>query len=150
MSLQEECINSMGMVLGKSESSHIYWVNIKEKFSDLAVINENSITILSLLPCKHSDYGVNLERSEVWYSKGYYKIINYKRVQEYRLHLTKGFTQKYNVHKLVYYEIHYNIKDAIVREKQLKKWNRLWKLRLIENMNPQWEDLGPGFPPPRE
>jgi putative endonuclease len=73
-----------------------------------------------------------------------------RRLQEHRLRLTKGFTQKYNIDKLVYYEVHYNIEDAIVREKQLKKWHRLWKLRLIENMNPQWEDLWPGFPPARE
>jgi putative endonuclease len=73
-----------------------------------------------------------------------------RRIQEHKLHIAKGFTQKYNVHKLVYYELYFDIKTAIEREKRIKKWNRLWKLRLIENKNPQWEDLEPGFPPSRE
>jgi putative endonuclease len=73
-----------------------------------------------------------------------------RRVQEHRLRITKGFTQKYNVHRLVYYELYFDIHTAIQREKRIKKWNRLWKLRLIESVNPQWEDLWPGFPPSRE
>jgi len=55
--------------------------------------------------------------------------------------LLPGFTSKYRVHRLVYYEMHETMEAAIGREKQLKKWNRLWKLRLIEAANPEWIDL---------
>ncbi len=52
-----------------------------------------------------------------------------------------GFTDKYNVNLLVYYEVYDDILDAIAREKRLKRWRRSWKLELIEKMNPQWDDL---------
>ncbi len=55
--------------------------------------------------------------------------------------LVPGFTAKHRVHRLVYYEMHETMQAAIRREKQLKKWNRLWKLRLIEEANPEWDDL---------
>ena len=55
--------------------------------------------------------------------------------------MVAGFTKKYGVKMLVYYESTENINAAIVREKQLKKWERRWKLDLIESVNPQWEDL---------
>ena len=55
--------------------------------------------------------------------------------------LLAGFTSKYRVHRLVYYEMHESMDAAIVREKRLKKWNRQWKLRLIESANPEWLDL---------
>jgi len=64
-----------------------------------------------------------------------------KRVYEHKKDLADGFTKKYNVHKLVYYEQTSDIDSAINREKQLKKWNRKWKLKLIEEGNPKWEDL---------
>lgn len=64
-----------------------------------------------------------------------------RRVREHKLNLTEGFTKRYSVHRLVYYEVYSDIRDAIIREKRLKKWNRLWKLRLIENYNPEWIDL---------
>jgi putative endonuclease len=54
---------------------------------------------------------------------------------------TKSFTAKYNIDMLVYYESYQYIQDAIIREKQLKKWERKWKLRLIEELNPTWKDL---------
>jgi putative endonuclease len=57
--------------------------------------------------------------------------------------LVEGFTQKYNVHQLVYFEQHQDMISAITREKQLKKWNRAWKLALIEKTNPDWRDLWP-------
>jgi putative endonuclease len=53
----------------------------------------------------------------------------------------EGFTKKYGVHALVYFEVHDEIYEAIQREKRLKKWNRAWKVRLIEDMNPEWKDL---------
>jgi putative endonuclease len=65
----------------------------------------------------------------------------FERVGVHRQDLIDGFTKKYGVHRLVYYEMHETMDAAILREKQLKKWNRAWKLRLIENMNPEWEDL---------
>jgi len=52
-----------------------------------------------------------------------------------------GFTKKYNVALLVYYEVFNDVNEAILREKRLKKWNRDWKIRLIESINPNWDDL---------
>jgi putative endonuclease len=64
-----------------------------------------------------------------------------KRSWEHKNDLFDGFTKKYGVHQLVYYELHDNMVSAITREKQLKKWNRAWKLELIEQGNPDWKDL---------
>ena len=64
-----------------------------------------------------------------------------KRLYEHKYKLIEGFTKKYNVNKLVYFEECNNIQSSIVREKQLKKWNRKWKIELIEKMNPDWRDL---------
>jgi putative endonuclease len=64
-----------------------------------------------------------------------------KRVWEHKNDLADGFTKEYQVHTLVYYELHGEMLAAITREKQLKKWNRAWKLKLIEQGNPQWRDL---------
>jgi putative endonuclease len=64
-----------------------------------------------------------------------------QRVSLHRQDLIEGFTKKYRVHRLVYYEMHPTMDAAILREKQLKEWRRLWKIRLIESMNPEWVDL---------
>lgn len=64
-----------------------------------------------------------------------------RRVYEHREKLADGFTKKYGVNKLVYYETHSDIEAAIMREKQIKKWNRAWKIRIIEDENPNWDDL---------
>ena len=64
-----------------------------------------------------------------------------KRIYEHKLRVVKGFTQKYNLHSLVYYESTEDIFSAIEREKELKRWNRKWKIELIEIKNPFWEDL---------
>ena len=64
-----------------------------------------------------------------------------RRVYEHKHGLVDGFTKKYHVHMLVWYELTDSIESAIQREKQIKKWNRNWKLKLIEEKNPQWEDL---------
>jgi putative endonuclease len=64
-----------------------------------------------------------------------------RRIYEHSNKLTPGFTMKYNINKLVYYEHFDNINDAIRREKQLKKWNRKWKEELINKVNPEWNDL---------
>ncbi|MBN2585267.1 GIY-YIG nuclease family protein [Patescibacteria group bacterium] len=64
-----------------------------------------------------------------------------KRVYDHKSDLTDGFTKTHRVHRLVHYEITNDINSAIAREKQLKSWNRKWKVDLIEKTNPQWEDL---------
>ena len=64
-----------------------------------------------------------------------------KRVWEHKNDLVEGFTKKYGVHTLVWYEAHETMEAAITREKQLKGWRRQWKLELIEKMNPNWRDL---------
>jgi putative endonuclease len=64
-----------------------------------------------------------------------------RRIEEHKNNLNKGFTAKYGVHRLVWYEETTDILLAIEREKQIKKWNRQWKLELIEKENPKWEDL---------
>ena len=64
-----------------------------------------------------------------------------KRVYEHKNNLIDGFTKKYNVHSLVWYEICGSAESAITKEKQIKKWKRVWKLKLIEQDNPQWNDL---------
>lgn len=64
-----------------------------------------------------------------------------KRVYEHKNKVVKGFTEKYGVDKLGYFEIYNDVNKAIEREKQLKSWNRNWKIRLIEKSNPDWKDL---------
>ena len=63
------------------------------------------------------------------------------RVSLHKQDLIEGFTKKYGVHTLVYYEMHETMEAAIRREKQIKEWKRAWKIRLIESMNPEWLDL---------
>lgn len=64
-----------------------------------------------------------------------------KRVWQHKNKIIKGFTEKYNVDKLVYYEQTENVESALTRERQLKEWQRRWKIRLIEKDNPEWNDL---------
>lgn len=64
-----------------------------------------------------------------------------KRVWEHKNNMVEGFTKRYGVHQLVWYEIHDNMESAMEREKRLKNWKRAWKLKLIEGVNPDWEDL---------
>ncbi len=65
----------------------------------------------------------------------------FDRAMMHREGSVEGGTKDYNVHRLVYYEMHETMAAAQLREKQLKKWKRLWKIRLIEEMNPEWSDL---------
>jgi putative endonuclease len=64
-----------------------------------------------------------------------------KRVWEHREKVREGFTTKYGVHILVWYESHPSRETAFVRERRIKKWNRAWKIELIERLNPSWQDL---------
>jgi putative endonuclease len=77
-----------------------------------------------------------------------------RRVYEHKNNLVDGFTKKYNVYNLVYFEAYEDVHSAIQREKQIKKWNRQWKIDLIVKNNPDWRDLYPeiidGFPLSRE
>ena len=63
------------------------------------------------------------------------------RVAVHKQNLLEGFTKRYGVHRLVYYEMHETMDSAIRRETQIKKWKRAWKVRLIQEMNPEWRDL---------
>jgi putative endonuclease len=76
------------------------------------------------------------------------------RVCQHKHNLADGFTQRYSIHRLVYYEGYADIYAAIQREKRIKKWNRAWKIRLIEKHNPTWKDLysedGTILPLPKE
>jgi putative endonuclease len=64
-----------------------------------------------------------------------------KRVWEHKENLVDGFTKRYGVHTLVWYELHDSMESAIRREKAIKEWKRRWKLELIETINPEWRDL---------
>ena len=64
-----------------------------------------------------------------------------RRIYEHKKGMTDGFTKKYNVKNLVYYETHSEVNEAIKREKQMKKWYRKWKIELIEKSNLEWKDL---------
>ena len=64
-----------------------------------------------------------------------------QRIWQHKNNIVKGFTEKYDIHTLVYYEQHGTMESAITREKQMKKWKRDWKINLIEKDNPQWRDL---------
>jgi len=67
------------------------------------------------------------------------------RISQHRAGIYGGFTYQYGVKRLVWYELHEGIEDAIHREKRLKKYKREWKINLIEEMNPNWDDLFPAF-----
>ena len=71
-----------------------------------------------------------------------------KRVYEHRTNAVDGFTKRYAVHNLVWYEIHETMESAIQREKQIKKWHRNAKIRIIEQGNPDWQDLWPDLASP--
>ena len=64
-----------------------------------------------------------------------------RRVWEHKNNMIEGFTKRYQVHRLVWYELHESMESAIIREKRLKDWKRAWKLELIEGKNPDWLDL---------
>jgi putative endonuclease len=68
-----------------------------------------------------------------------------RRVYEHKAGVVPGFTRRYRIHRLAYFEQFGDIENAIRREKRLKKWNRSWKIRLIEELNPNWDDLFPAI-----
>jgi len=68
-----------------------------------------------------------------------------ERIWQHREAPVASFTKKYNIKRLVWYEIHTNVTQAITHEKQLKQWNRNWKINLIQSINPAWNDLYPSI-----
>ena len=68
-----------------------------------------------------------------------------RRMFEHKNKLVEGFTKRYNLMKLVFYEVTEDVESAISREKQLKNWHRDWKINLINQFNPEWEDLSERF-----
>lgn len=66
-----------------------------------------------------------------------------KRIWEHKNAVVEGFTKKHDVHTLVWYEVHESMESAIHKEKTIKNWKRAWKIKMIEEMNPQWRDLYP-------
>ena len=64
-----------------------------------------------------------------------------KRIWKHKNNMVEGFTKRYSVHQLVWYEVHESMESAIEREERLKEWKRKWKLELIESTNPNWQDL---------
>ena len=68
-----------------------------------------------------------------------------RRIYEHRTKAVKGFTSRYGITRLVYFDVFGDVEAAILREKQLKKWERAWKIRLIEERNPNWADLFPSI-----
>ncbi|MCP4364351.1 MAG: GIY-YIG nuclease family protein [Planctomycetes bacterium] len=64
-----------------------------------------------------------------------------RRIYEHKNDMTEGFTKRYRIHRLVYYEEFNNVNDAITREKRMKKWKRSWKIELIKSVNSKWRDL---------
>ena len=67
------------------------------------------------------------------------------RVIQHKLKMNRCFTSRYNIHMLVYYELHYSSYSAFVRERQIKTWKRKWKIELIEKDNPEWNDFAEGW-----
>ncbi|MBN8707083.1 MAG: GIY-YIG nuclease family protein [Bacteroidetes bacterium] len=68
-----------------------------------------------------------------------------KRIQEHKNEIFDGFTKKYHIHSLVWFDTTSDIESAILKEKQLKNWQREWKIELIEKENPEWKDLSGGW-----
>ena len=88
------------------------------------------------LPCV---YLLASQRNRTLYARVTSDLI--RRVWEHKNDLTDGFTKRYGVHTLVWYEVHDNMESAIRREKAIKKWRRTWKITLIEQLNALWQDL---------
>lgn len=88
----------------------------------------------------HTVYIMAKGRNSTFYT-GYSSILLIRSAKHKDGYYPNSFTKKYKVDKLVYYEAHADEAAARLREKQLKKWNRVWKMRLIETMNPDWKDL---------
>jgi putative endonuclease len=102
--------------------------------------SRNPVQIEEMQPCV---YILASERNGTLYVGVTSNLVN--RIWEHKSDLVDGFSKKYRVHTLVWLEQHETMESAIQREKQIKKWKRDWKLELIENTNPQWEDLYPEF-----
>ncbi len=88
----------------------------------------------------HTVYIMAKGRNSTFYT-GYSNELFIRSVKHKEGYYLNSFTKKYKIHKLVYYEVHDDEAGARLRERQLKKWNRPWKMRLVETVNPDWKDL---------
>src|ERR1700741_3749666 len=88
----------------------------------------------------HTVYIMAKGRNRTFYT-GYSTELLVRSAKHKTGHYPNAFTKKYKIDKLVYYEVHADAESAKLRERQIKKWSRPWKMRLIESMNPQWQDL---------
>ena len=93
------------------------------------------------MPKQPAVYIVASERNGTLYTGVTSDLIG--RTWQHREHVVDGFTKRYDVTQLVWYELHHRMESAIDREKQIKKWNRAWKIRMIQKNNPKWDDLWP-------
>ncbi len=89
--------------------------------------------------CHPCTYIVTNRRNGVLYTGVTSNLPN--RIWQHKAKLVAGFSQRYNTSRLVWFELHGDMEHAIMREKRIKKWNRAWKIELIEKTNPEWRDL---------
>jgi putative endonuclease len=99
-------------------------------------MNPESRTMMDKIPCV---YLLTSKRNGTLYTGVTSNLL--KRLWQHKNDEVDSFTHRYSVHTLVWYEVHETMDSAILREKELKKWRRQWKLALIEKMNPDWRDL---------
>src|SRR5690606_17514262 len=102
-------------------------------------LNDSKLVELSIIVMQPCVYMLASQRNGTLYVGVTSDLV--KRIWEHKNNAVKGFTQKYNVHNLVWYEQHGTMDSAINREKAIKEWKRRWKLELIETTNPEWRDL---------
>jgi len=95
------------------------------------------------MPVDQTAGGIHSSEQKKWHSLLGVTSDLVKRVWEHRNNLVEGFTKRYGVHELVWYELHETMESAIQREKRLKEWKRKWKVQLIQKTNPNWKDLYP-------
>jgi putative endonuclease len=105
----------------------------------ILIESELGIRIVQLLDKQPAVYILASQRNGTLYIGVTSDLV--KRIGEHKNNLVEGFSKRYGVHQLVWYELHENMESAINREKQIKEWKRKWKLELIEDTNRNWQDL---------
>ena len=130
------------------------YVSDKRTSDDKIVLDHKHVTFATItffvIPAQAGIHGLTLQQTYFVYVMAsqkngtiYIGVTNdlYRRAHEHREKLYPGFSEEKRTTRLVYYEQYVDVRDAIKREKQLKKWNRAWKINLIEQDNPEWRDL---------
>ena len=119
---------------------YIYLIdNLAQYLQIIFPLKRQLLLVGKIMKKKYYVYILSSKRNGTIYT-GFTNTLK-RRVYEHKIGLIAGFTKKYNVKNLVYFEIHDCVATAIFREKKIKKWQRAWKVRLIESMNPEWNDL---------